>query len=156
MALDRVKLFVLKYGALDGDITAHQSGYPGGAPARINSAGAVARCYSDNGASGYIGIYANGSTDTHGLKGDQSGNPVTYYFGPGIYTLEKSATNPVEASYPYDSTATYAIGNAIGIGLTTAAGQWSNSYGSNTIRGVVLAVGTVSGGVTTSLTVQMF
>jgi len=152
MSLNRTKVFVLKNGELDGDVAAHQSGYSGGMPARVNSAGAVARCYSDTGtAGGFVGIYANGTTDNHGEKGDQSGNPVTYYYGPGIYTLEKSATNPTEAAYPYNEDLTYTPGESIGV----VSGEWANA-GHSTVRGIVLAVGTVSGGKTTSLTVQMF
>lgn len=137
MALNRTKQFTLKNGEWTGSIIAHQSGYSGGMPAKINTAGDVARAYDDT---GYIGIYANGSDV------DVSGNAVTYYFGPGIFTLEKGTA---ESNYPYDEDQTYNEGDNIGI----LAGEWTNT-GHSTNRARVLSVGTVSGGKTTSLTVQ--
>ena len=138
MALNRKKQFALKNGEWTGSIVAHQSGYSGGMPAKINSAGDVARAYDDN---GYIGVYAKGSDV------DVSGAPVTYYFGPGIFTLEKGSG---ESAYPYDEDLTYDEGNNVGI----LAGEWVNA-GHSTTRARVLAVGTVSGGKTQSLTIQM-
>lgn len=138
MALNRVKAFTIKNGEWPGSIDAHQSAYSGGMPAKINSAGEIARAYDDN---GYIGVYAKGSDV------DQSGDPVTFYAGPAIFTLEKGAN---EAAYPYNEALTYADGENIGI----LSGEWVNS-GHSTTRARVLGVGTVSGGVTTSLTVLM-
>jgi len=135
MALNRVKQFTLKNGEWLGSIVAHQSGYSGGMPARVNSAGEIARSYDDT---GYIGIYCEGSDV------DQSGSPVTFYSGPGIFSLEKSDD---ETAYPYDEDLTYVPGEAVGI-LT---GEWVNS-GHSTTRARVLGVGTVAGGKTEGLT----
>jgi len=136
MALNRVKQFTLKNGEWLGSIVAHQSGYSGGMPAKINSAGEIARAYDDN---GYIGIYAKGSDV------DVSGAPVTFYAGPGIFTLEKGSG---ETAYPYDEDLTYDEGNNIGI----LSGEWVNS-GHSTTRARVLGVGAVAGGKVSSLTV---
>jgi hypothetical protein len=136
--LDRTKQFTLKNGEFPGDTLAYQSGYPGGAPAKINTAGSIARAYDDI---GYVGIFAKGSDV------NVSGDAVTFYAGPGIFTLSKGTA---EATYPYLSTATYAISDAVGI---VASGQFSNSYSTNLLRGRVLAVGAVAGGITSSLTV---
>ena len=138
MALNRTKQFTLKNGEWYGCIIAHQSGYSGGMPAKMNTDGDIARAYDDT---GYIGIYAKGSDV------DASGSPVTYYFGPGIFTLEKGDD---ETAYPYDEALTYNEGDSVGI----LAGEWVNA-GYTTARARVLAIGTVSGGVTTSLTIQM-
>ena len=135
MALNRVKAFTLKNGEFLGDITAWQSGYSGGMPARVNSVGSIARAYSET---GYVGIFAKGSDV------DASGSAVTFYTGPGIFTMEKGSA---EAAYPYDEAQTYVAGENFGI----VAGEWSNQTPTTT-RGRVLAVGAVSGGVTTSLT----
>ena len=136
MALNRVKQFTLKNGEWLGSIVAHQSGYSGGMPVRINSAGELARAYNDT---GYVGIYAKGSDV------DVSGSPLTFYAGPGIFTLEKATA---EAAYPYDEALTYATGEDIGI----LAGEWVNA-GHTTTRARVMGVGAVSGGITSSLTV---
>jgi len=138
MALNRQKQFVLKNGEWSGSIVAHQSGYSGGMPAKINADGEISRAYDDN---GYIGIYAKGSDV------DASGAAVTYYFGPGIFTLEKGSG---ETAYPYNEALTYDEGNNVGI----LGGEWVNA-GHSTSRARVLAVGTVAGGNTSSLTVQM-
>ena len=139
--LNRTKQFTLKNGEWAGSIVANQSGYSGGMPARVNSAAEIARAYDDT---GYVGIYANGSDV------DVSGNPVTFYAGPGIFTLEKGAG---EAAYPYNEALTYAAGEAVGI----LAGEWSNTgYATYYERARVVGVGTVSGGVTTSLTLLFF
>ena len=138
MALGRIKQFTLKNGEFLGSIVAHQSGYSGGMPARVNSAGEIARAYSDT---GYVGIYANGSDV------DPSGAAVTFYAGNGIFTLEKKSA---EAAYPYNEALTYVPGEAVGI----LAGEWVNS-GHSTDKARVLAVGTVSGGTTLSLTLLM-
>jgi hypothetical protein len=135
MALDRVKQFTLKNGEFLGSIVAQQSGYSGGMPAKMNSAGEVARAYADT---GYIGIYANGSNV------DKSGAPVTFYAGNGIFTMNLGTEETV---YPYDSTLTYVPGQAAGI----VSGLWANA-GQATDKARVLAVGAVSGGVTSSLT----
>lgn len=135
MALNRVKQFTLKNGEWLGSIVAHQSGYAGGMPARVNTAGEVARAYDDT---GYIGIYAKGSDV------DQSGAPVTFYAGPGIFTLEKGSG---EAAYPYDEDQTYVPGDDVGI----ISGEWSNNSATTT-RARVLGVGTVSGGKTSNVT----
>ena len=137
MALNRLKQFTLKNGEWAGSIVAHQSGYSGGMPAKINSAGEIARAYDDT---GYIGIYAKGSDV------NVSGAAVTYYFGAGIFTLEK---NTVETAYPYDEDLTYDEGENVGI----LNGEWVNA-GHSTTRARVLGVGTVSGGKTLSLTLQ--
>lgn len=137
MALNRTKQFTLKNGEWPGSTIAHTSGYSGGMPARINTAGEIARAYDDN---GYIGIYAKG-TDVN-----VSGDPVTYYFGPGIFTLEQGTD---ETAYPYDEDQTYDEGDNVGI----LAGEWTNT-GFTTTRARVLGVGTVSGGKTSSVTVQ--
>jgi hypothetical protein len=133
--LNRTKQFTLKNGEWTGSIVAHQSGYSGGMPARVNSAAEIARAYNDT---GYVGIYANGS------DADVSGDPVTFYTGPGIFTLEKGSA---EAAYPFDEGQTYAAGDSFG----NLAGEWSNT-GYSVARGRVLGVGTVSGGITSSLT----
>jgi len=138
MALNRTKQFTLKNGEWPGSIVAHQSGYSGGMPAKINTAGEIARAYDDT---GYVGIYANGS------DADVSGAAVTFYFGPGIFTLEKG---DAETAYPYDEDLTYDEGDNVGI----LAGEWVNA-GHSTTRARVLGVGTVSGGKTTSLTLIM-
>jgi hypothetical protein len=135
MSLNRLKQYVLKNGEFTGSIVANQSGYSGGMPARINSAGEVARAYDDT---GYVGIFANGSDV------DVSGAAVTFYTGSGLFTLEKGTG---ESAYPYLSTETYVIGQAIGI----TNGLWDNSY-SGTTRARVLGVGSVAGSITTSLT----
>jgi len=135
MALNRVKQFTLKNGEWLGSIVANQSGYSGGMPAKINSAGEIARAYDDN---GYVGIYCKGSDV------DVSGAPVSFYAGPGIYTLEKGAG---ESAYPYNEDLTYAIGENAGI----LAGEWVNS-GHTTTRARVMGIGTVAGGKTSSLT----
>lgn len=137
MALNRVKQFVLKNGEWPGSTVAHQSGYSGGMPARINSDGEIARAYDDT---GYVGIFAKGSDV------DASGSPATYYFGPGIFTLEKATD---ETAYPYNEDLTYAAGDSIGV----LSGEWVNaSY--TTARARVLGVGTVAGGKTQSLVLQ--
>jgi hypothetical protein len=138
MALNRQKQFTIKNGEWAGSTIAHQSGFTGGMPARINSAGEIARAYNDD---GYVGVYALGSDVVN------SGDPVTYYTSPGIFTLEKNAA---EAAYPYDEALTYTPGDNIGI----LNGEWVNS-GHSTTRARVLAVGTVAGGNTQSLTIQM-
>ena len=135
MALNRVKQYTLKNGEWAGSIVAHQSGYSGGMPAKINSGGEISRAYNDD---GYVGIYAKGSDI------DASGNAVTFYSGPGIFTMEKGSG---ETAYPYDEALTYDEGEAFG----NLAGEWVNA-GHSTARGTVLGVGTVSGGETTSLT----
>jgi hypothetical protein len=135
MALNRVKQFTLKNGEFLGSIAAQQSGYSGGMPARMNSAGEVARAYSDT---GYIGIYANGSDV------DVSGDPVTFYAGNGIFTMEKGAG---EAAYPYNEALTYTPGEDVGI----VSGEWANA-GTASTKARVLGVGATSGGVTSSLT----
>lgn len=137
MALNRQKQFTLKNGEWSGSTIAHQSGYSGGMPAKINTDGDIARAYDDT---GYIGIYAKGSDV------DLSGAPVSYYFGPGIFTLEKGDD---ETAYPYDEDLTYNEGDNIGI----LSGEWVNS-GHTTTRGRVLSVGSVTGGKTQSLMVQ--
>lgn len=134
MALNRVKQFTLKNGEWNGSIVAHQSGYSGGMPAKINTAGDIARAYDDT---GYVGIYAKGSDV------NVSGAAVTFYAGPGIFTLEKGAG---ESAYPYNSALTYAYGDSVGI----VAGAWANA-GYTTARAKVVGVGTVTGGTTTSL-----
>ena len=134
--LNRTKQFTLKNGEWAGSIVANQSGYSGGMPARVNSAAEIARAYDDT---GYVGIYANGSDV------DVSGNPVTFYSGPGIFTLEKGTG---ETAYPYLSTQTYAAGETVG----NLNGLWNNA-GYSTGRARVLGVGSVSGGTTTSLTI---
>ena len=136
MALNRTKQYTIKNGEWLGSIVAHQSGYSGGMPARINSAGEIARAYDDT---GYVGIYAKGSDV------DVSGSPLTFYAGPGIFTLEKGSG---EAAYPYDEDLTYATGENAGI----LAGEWVNA-GHSTTRARVMGVGTVAGGKTSSLTV---
>ena len=138
MALDRVRQFTLKNGEFLGSIVAQQSGYSGGMPARINSAGEIARAYSDT---GYVGIYANNSNV------DKSGAPVTFYAGNGIFTL---ILGTGETVYPYASTLTFVPGDDVGIGASANAGLWANT-GTTTTKARVLAVGSVSGGVTTSL-----
>jgi hypothetical protein len=138
MSLNRTKQFTLKNGEWAGSIVAHQSAYSGGMPARINSAGEIARAYDDT---GYVGIYANGSDK------DPSGDPVTFYYGPGIFTMEKGSA---ETAYPYNEALTYDEGENVGI-LT---GEWVNA-GHSTTRARVMGVGTVSGGNTTSLTLLM-
>jgi len=138
MALNREKQFTLKNGEFLGSIVAQQSGYAGGMPALVNSAGEIARAYSDT---GYVGIYANGSDV------DPSGAAVTFYTGPGIFTLEKGTG---EAAYPYNEDLTYVTGEGAGI-LT---GEWVNS-GMSTTRARVLGVGSVAGGKTSSLTLLM-
>jgi hypothetical protein len=139
--LSAAKAFTIKNGEFTGDITAWQSGYQGGTPACVNSAGSIARAYSDV---GYVGLFAKGSDV------DVSGSAVTFYAGSGIFTM---TTSTGEGSlYPYLSTATYVCGEAVGV---TALGQYSNSYSSNAVRGRVLAVGSVSGGITSSLTLLM-
>lgn len=135
MALNRQKDFTLKNGEFLGSIVAQQSGYSGGMPAGINSDGEVVRSYGDT---SYIGIYANGSDV------DPSGAAVTYYTGPGIFTLEKGDN---ETAYPYDEDLTYVAGNSAGI----VSGEWANA-GYSTARARVLGVGTVSGGKTLGLT----
>ena len=135
MALNREKQFTLKNGEFLGSIVAHQSGYAGGMPAAINSAGEISRAYGDT---GYVGIYAKGSDV------DASGAAVTFYAGPGIFTLEKGSG---EAAYPYNEALTYTTGNDAGI----LAGEWVNS-GHSTTRARVMGVGTVAGGSTSSLT----
>lgn len=135
MALNRVKQFTLKNGEFLGSIVAQQSGYSGGMPCLINSAGEIARAYSDT---GYVGIYANGSDV------DVSGAPVTFYTGNGIFTLEKGKN---EAAYPYNEALTYVPGEAAGI----VSGEWANA-GQSTDKARVLAVGAVAGGVTSSIT----
>ena len=137
MALNANKQFVLKNGEFTGSVLAHQSGYSGGMPVRMNSTGEIARVYSDT---GFIGIHAKGSDV------NASGAPITYYFGPGIYTLEKGSG---ETAYPYDEDLTYDEGDGVGV----IAGEWSNNAPA-TVRARVLAVGTVSGGKTLSLTLQ--
>lgn len=137
MALNRTKQFTIKNGEWLGSIVAHQSGYSGGMPARINSAGEIARAYDDT---GYIGIYAKGSDV------DVSGAAVTFYTGPGIFTLELGAGE--NSIYPYDEDLTYDEGNNIGI----LNGEWVNA-GHTTTRARVLGVGTVSGGKTSSITI---
>jgi hypothetical protein len=139
MALNRVKQFSVKNGEWPGSIAAHQSGYSGGHPARINDAGELERAYADT---GYVGIYAKGSDV------DKSGAPVTFYAGPGIFTLEKGAG---ETAYPFDEDLTYVNGNSVGI--TVAGGEWSNSASIISKRGTVMGVGTVSGGKVQSLTI---
>ena len=136
MALNRTKQFVLKNGEWLGSIVAHQSGYSGGMPAKINTAGELARAYDDT---GYVGIFAKGSDV------DVSGAAVTFYAGPGIFTLEKATD---EAAYPYDEDLTYAYGDNVGI----LAGEWVNA-GHTTTRARVLGVGTVAGGKTASITI---
>jgi hypothetical protein len=135
MALNRTKQFSLKNGEWLGSIVAHQSGYSGGMPARVNTDGEIARAYSDT---GYVGIYANGSDV------DPSGDAVTFYAGPGIFTLEKGAD---ESAYPYDEDQTYDEGDSVGI----LAGEWTNT-GYTTARARVMSVGSVSGGKTSSVT----
>jgi len=135
MALNRVKQFTVKNGEFLGSIVAHQSGYSGGMPCAMNSAGEIARAYSDT---GYVGIYANGSDV------DPSGDPVTFYAGNGIFTLEKGKN---EAAYPYNEALTFVPGEGAGI----LAGEWVNS-GQATDKARVLAVGAVAGGITSSLT----
>jgi len=136
MSLNRTKQFTLKNGEWPGSIVAHQSAYSGGMPARVNSAGEIARAYSDT---GYIGIYAKGSDV------NVSGAAVTFYTGLGIFTLEKDTD---ETAYPYNEDLTYDEGNDIGI----LAGEWVNS-GHTTTRARVMAVGTVAGGKTSSVTI---
>ena len=135
MALNRVKAFTVKNGEFPGSIVANQSGYSGGMPVRVNTAGELARAYSDT---GYLGIYAKGSDV------DKSGAPVTFYAGPGIFTMEKGAG---EAAYPYNDQLSYVPGDPFG----NLAGVWVNA-GYSILRGTVLGVGTVSGGSTTNLT----
>jgi hypothetical protein len=137
MSLLSTKQFTAKNGEFPGSIVAHQSGYPGGAPARVNSAGEIARAYSD---AGYIGLYRNGSNV------NQSGAPVTYYFGPAIFTMGKLSG---ESDYPYNEDLTYTPGNDIGV----VGGEWSNASPA-VVRARVLGVGSVSGGKTTTLTLQ--
>lgn len=136
MALNRVKQYTLKNGEWLGSIVAHVSGYSGGMPAKVNTAGEIARAYNDT---GYVGVYAKGSDV------DVSGNPVTFYTGPGIFTLEKGSG---EAAYPYDEDQTYVNGDDVGI----LAGEWTNT-GYSTVRARVLGVGAVAGGKTSSVTV---
>lgn len=138
MSLNRTKQFTLKNGEWAGSTIALTSGYSGGMPCLINSSSEVARAYSDT---GYIGLYANGSA---GQGADVSGDPVTFYTGNGIFTLEK---DPLEAAYPYDETRTYVPGEDVGI----VAGKWSNNSPAVT-RARVLSAGTVTGGITPSLT----
>ena len=135
MALNRVKQFTLKNGEFSGSIVAHQSGYSGGMPCRINSDGEVARAYGDT---GYVGIYANGSDV------DPSGAAVTFYAGNGIFTLELGKNESVA---PFDNTLTYVPGQAAGI----VSGKWANA-GQSTDKARVLAVGATSGGITASIT----
>jgi len=135
MALNRVKAFTLKNGEFQVDASAQQSGFSGGTPASITSLSTVGRAYSET---GYIGIFANGSDVVN------SGDNVTFYSGPGIFSMEKGAN---EAAFPYDETQTYVAGNNFGI----VSGVWSNSAPS-VVRGRVLAVGAVSGGKTQGLT----
>jgi hypothetical protein len=143
MSLSRVKQFTLKNGEWPGSIVAHQSGYTGGMPARVNSAAELARAYDDT---GYVGIYAKGSDV------DVSGDPVTFYAGPGLFTLQQSAGEAAASlAYPYDETLTYVPGESVGI----LAGRWVNA-GQTTNRARVMGVGTVSGGITTSLTLLFF
>ena len=137
MALNRIKAFTVKNGEFPGSIVAYQSGYSGGMPARVNADGEIARAYSDT---GYAGLYAKGSDV------DKSGNPVTFYNGPGIFTMEKGAG---EAAYPYDEDLTYVPGNPFG----NLNGEWVNA-GYSILRGTVLGVGTISGGKTTNLTLM--
>lgn len=138
MSLNRQKQFTLKNGEWAGSTIALTSGYSGGMPCLVNSDGEIARAYSDT---GYIGIYANGSA---GQDADVSGDPVTFYTGNGIFTLEKAAA---EAAYPFDETRSYTPGDNVGI----VAGKWSNNSPS-VVRARVLGAGAVTGGITPSLT----
>lgn len=132
--LNRVKAFTVKNGEWPGSIVAHQSAYSGGMPARVNSAGEIARAYDDT---GFVGLYAKGSNV------DRSGDPVTFYAGPGIFTMEKGTG---EAAYPYNEDLTYVPGEPFG----NVGGEWANA-GYSILRGTVLGVGTVAGGKTQSL-----
>ena len=142
MALNRVKQFTVKNGEWPGNIACHVSGYSGGHPARINDAGNIERAYSDT---GFVGIFAKGSDV------DNSGDPVTFYAGPGIFTMEKGSG---EAAYPYDEDLTYVCGQAVG--LTVAGGEWSNSASIVSTKATVLGVGTVAGVKTSSLTLLFY
>lgn len=108
--------------------------YYGGSPLGINTSGELILCLS-GAADKYVGIAANNNTDdgvTASVK-----NKATFYFGPGIFTLQVEEDG---TSYPFDSTKTFNEGDQLYI---DANGKWTNvAQGSQSSYGNVMGVGT--------------